>query len=1110
MQHTSVIKLFLQSIFLIFQLTALGQSTYYVSSLGNDSNSGKTSSVPFQSLSKVNTLTLQPGDSILFRRGDIFRGTLTIRRSGSASRPIVFDAYDNGIKPVISGSVPVSTWSSIGDNIWQASCPSCGSSVTGLYISNNALPLGRYPNSDAINKGYLTISAHTDKYQIFSQEHLPDGIDWKGGEVVMRPTQWIIDRAIIDHQYGDALNLINNSNYSPADGWGYFIQSHPATLDQNGEWYYNAVDKTIRLFSAQTNPNNQFITATKQSRGIDLANCSNVQVRNLVFTQTLNEGVFATNVSSFTITGNDITNSGEDGLIIKGTGNNIVIENNHIYDVNNNGFVIEAYQNVTFKNNSLRRIGILAGRGKGGDGQYSGLQSKANTNVLIANNVIDSIGYNGITFWNNTTIQQNRISNYCMTKSDGGGLYVWNFPKYAMANIHIVSNIIYNGIGAPEGSFRREYSGANGIMLDDCVENVELKDNTIFNNHQWGIYLHGSSNITLNGNTSFDNKVAQFVMYHDGGYCPFRNNTVKNNVFVSKQISQLTGQYESNTNDLALYGDIDSNYYARPFNDQTSIFAVINATQAFLYGLPDWRNLSGGKDIHSQSSPITYSVFKNEGSGGVPRLNSTFESNSDDWAVIYSRYNNAESTLDNTNKLDGGSLRVSFTSPSGQTDSYAQIAKRFGTITKDKTYVLRFDAVATADVNVLVYLRQYGPPFEEYDRRYTVSMGLNRKSYELPFIASVDGIDPVVMFQVDGEGSTFWLDNIRLQEGVSIRNEPNDFIKLFYNSTLKDSIITLTDRYRDAKNQLYLNSVTLKPFTSVILFKEILPVQTPADLSLALQSDKRYLNLGAIATFKVRISNQGNTPASLARWTLRLPANSQIVSDSSSLSSDNVLIGTVNQLAPLSDTTFTFSIKPVSAGLFRLTAQLTTATSPDPDSTPNSGTADGEDDTAVAELRVGTLTTNVFESPNPNQRSLPPPISNQPLPNPNQADLSLRMEMSSRAPKIGEIITCTIYVSNAGGSTADGVQLQNQLPDGFDLVESGNWMINGRFLSTTLLPIAASSTISSTFQIKIIRPGVWINQAQINASTMDDPDSTPGNGFTNGEDDTAQVDIRVP
>ena len=61
-----------------------------------------------------------------------------------------------------------------------------------------------------------------------------------------------------------------------------------------------------------------------------------------------------------------------------------------------------------------------------------------------------------------------------------------------------------------------------------------------------------------------------------------------------------------------------------------------------------------------------------------------------------------------------------FTPPSGQANSYAQAIKSCEVI-QGKTYVLRFDAVATTDVTILVYLRQYGAPYKEYDRRYSVA-----------------------------------------------------------------------------------------------------------------------------------------------------------------------------------------------------------------------------------------------------------------------------------------------------------------------------------------------------------------------------------------------------
>src|SRR5512135_2095113 len=69
--------------------------TYYVSMTdGSDSNNGLSSTAPFQTINKINSLNLQPGDRVLFKCGDVWRGAmLMITRSGAAANPIVFGSY---------------------------------------------------------------------------------------------------------------------------------------------------------------------------------------------------------------------------------------------------------------------------------------------------------------------------------------------------------------------------------------------------------------------------------------------------------------------------------------------------------------------------------------------------------------------------------------------------------------------------------------------------------------------------------------------------------------------------------------------------------------------------------------------------------------------------------------------------------------------------------------------------------------------------------------------------------------------------------------------------------------------------------------------------------
>ena len=80
---------------------------YYVSqSLGDDSNDGLSEGAAFETIAKVNTLGLQPGDQVLFKCGDTWRtDPLMIVKSGVSGEPITFGSYPASClnKPVLSG-----------------------------------------------------------------------------------------------------------------------------------------------------------------------------------------------------------------------------------------------------------------------------------------------------------------------------------------------------------------------------------------------------------------------------------------------------------------------------------------------------------------------------------------------------------------------------------------------------------------------------------------------------------------------------------------------------------------------------------------------------------------------------------------------------------------------------------------------------------------------------------------------------------------------------------------------------------------------------------------------------------------------------------------------
>lgn len=78
---------------------------YYVdATLGDDGHPG-TRAEPWQTIAKVNAAALNPGDCVLFKRGETWTGEgLQIPSSGLAGQYIVFGAYGTGNKPKFNGT----------------------------------------------------------------------------------------------------------------------------------------------------------------------------------------------------------------------------------------------------------------------------------------------------------------------------------------------------------------------------------------------------------------------------------------------------------------------------------------------------------------------------------------------------------------------------------------------------------------------------------------------------------------------------------------------------------------------------------------------------------------------------------------------------------------------------------------------------------------------------------------------------------------------------------------------------------------------------------------------------------------------------------------------
>jgi len=96
-------------------------ATYYVAPTGADTNPG-TREAPFATPQKGLDVA-QPGDAVLLERGATFRGGLRFPRDGAEEQPIRLDAYGEGPRPEILGSIEATGWEPHEGEVYKLAIP---------------------------------------------------------------------------------------------------------------------------------------------------------------------------------------------------------------------------------------------------------------------------------------------------------------------------------------------------------------------------------------------------------------------------------------------------------------------------------------------------------------------------------------------------------------------------------------------------------------------------------------------------------------------------------------------------------------------------------------------------------------------------------------------------------------------------------------------------------------------------------------------------------------------------------------------------------------------------------------------------------------------------
>ena len=587
-------------------------TNYYLSSRGSDNADGRSPGKAWQTIEKINreSVRFKPGDSILFKRGDTFFGTLTILKSGTKEKPIVYTSFGKGENPVITGFSSLVNWVKVGKGVYSIAL-SCESEPNILALNGLNTPKGRWPDKDS----FSMISSH-DGNKSITDPKLPQTPDFTGGEIVFKPYPWVINHfKIVEHKSHTL--YYNGTGDEPRDGMGYFIQNHISTLDKTGEWCF---DKgTLYIYFGEVNPGDFTVRASLLDYLVVVNGISSIVFTSLSF-EGANVAAFnLTRVKNLTIDHNSMNFMGVNAIMTNygGQSDFLMIRNNVVKNCNNSFTkILEEFQNVTISGNDIEDSGMLIGMGSVSTvGAYCGITCDA-PDCTIENNRVINTGCNGIVLTSkssNAKIRNNFVKNFCVLEDDGGGIYSWVGSKGKPASgQEITGNIVIGGTGSSE--LGEKIAAVNGIYLDDGSQNLLVSGNSVANCSRAGIFIHNSHDLIIEYNTVFNCSMKGQINFVQDQHAPddkIRNIKLNHNIFVAGDADQPTLLYETTGNDIADFGSADYNCYARPADESETISTHINAWKGSLVNrsLEDWKKYSG-QDKNSYGSFVVFAVAR--------------------------------------------------------------------------------------------------------------------------------------------------------------------------------------------------------------------------------------------------------------------------------------------------------------------------------------------------------------------------------------------------------------------------------------------------------------------------------------------------------------------
>lgn len=159
-------------------MSGAAAGTFHVDAAGGDDrNDGTSPGRAWRSLQRVCQADLKPGDGVLFKRGETWRGQL-IPKSGREGAPITYGAYGQGAKPLLLGSASRSEpadWQREGPRLWVTAKEPLRQDVGNIIFDHGkSVGLKRWKPADLKQPGDYWYNAGTGQVTLCAERNPGD------------------------------------------------------------------------------------------------------------------------------------------------------------------------------------------------------------------------------------------------------------------------------------------------------------------------------------------------------------------------------------------------------------------------------------------------------------------------------------------------------------------------------------------------------------------------------------------------------------------------------------------------------------------------------------------------------------------------------------------------------------------------------------------------------------------------------------------------------------------------------------------------------------------------------------------------------------------------